>query len=149
MALDFAQFAAKGDHFLKELAKDLGWPDDRDRAARVLKAVLRALRERLSTEESLQFLAQLPMFLKAAYVDGWSAKENAKELRGESFIGRVRSFGPAAARDLPEDEAHAEQVVRTVFLSLGKYVSKGEWEDMAAQLPKEMKRLMGAGLPAF
>ncbi len=70
MTLDFEKYAAKGNEFINKLAEHLNDPDNRDRAGRILRSVLRALRNRLTVEESLQLISQLPMAIKAVYVEG-------------------------------------------------------------------------------
>lgn len=76
MALDFEKFAMKGNEFVNLLAHRLGDGNDRERAARILRSVFRALRNHLSVDESMELLSHLPMALKAVYVDGW--KMNAR-----------------------------------------------------------------------
>jgi uncharacterized protein (DUF2267 family) len=49
MALDFNKFAKDGTKFIKELAKELGYPEDTARAGRVLRSILQALRNQLTT----------------------------------------------------------------------------------------------------
>lgn len=70
MALNFNQYAAEGNTFMKAYAKELRLTGDYDKAGRILSTVLHGLREMITTEESLQLIAQLPMFLKAVYVNG-------------------------------------------------------------------------------
>lgn len=43
--------------------------DDSEKASRILVAILHGLREIITLEESLQFILQFPMFLKAVYVN--------------------------------------------------------------------------------
>ena len=80
MALNFDQFAAEGNSFMKEYAKELGLVENVDKAGRILTTILHGLREMVSTEESLQFIAQLPMCLKAVYVNGWALKADKKKI---------------------------------------------------------------------
>lgn len=49
-------------------------------AARIIRSVLHALRNRLSHQESFQLIAQLPMALKAVYVDGWKIKKEFQRI---------------------------------------------------------------------
>ena len=148
MALDFDQYAAKGNLFLKELAKDLGWPKDRDRAARLLRATLHAMRDQLTAEESLQFIAQMPMFLKAVYVDGWTMREKEPMRHAGAFLERVRELDPAGFHDLPALD-RSEYLVGLVFMRLRECVSVGEWDDIVSQMPKEMKALATTSVPSL
>ena len=75
MALNFNQYATEGNTFLKDYAKEMNMPHDRNKAGRIFTAIMHALRDIIPPEESLQLIAQLPMFLKAVYVNGWNIKK--------------------------------------------------------------------------
>lgn len=128
---------------LREIAEELGDPKDLDRAARVLRIVLHVLRERLQPQESLDLIAQLPMIVKAWYVDGWRLSDGIDkslrtldDLADEMVILAQRT----ASYDFP-DTRIAIQAARAVFVVLKKHVSEGEVNDVAAELPRDLKRL--------
>ena len=73
MALNFNQFAIEANTFLKKYSKELELGDNTDQAGRILSSILHGLRETISPEESLQLIAQFPMFLNGVYVNGWTA----------------------------------------------------------------------------
>ena len=75
MALNFNQYATEGNTFLKNYTKKMNLGVDKDKAGRILSSILHALRDIIPTEESLQLIAQFPMFLKAVYVNGWTIKK--------------------------------------------------------------------------
>ena len=56
--------AEKTERWLPELADELGRPGDRRHAFRVLRAVLHALRDRLTVDAAAHLGAQLPEFLR-------------------------------------------------------------------------------------
>jgi uncharacterized protein (DUF2267 family) len=56
--------------WLKEIMEVLG-TEDRHRAYMALRAVLHALRDRLTVEEVAQLGAQLPMLIRGLYYEGW------------------------------------------------------------------------------
>ncbi|MEP1097336.1 MAG: DUF2267 domain-containing protein [Cyclobacteriaceae bacterium] len=144
MALDFNKFAAKGNQFMKELSKELGCPDDLSKAGRILKAVLHALRNHLTMEESVQLLAQLPMFLKAVYVENWSLKKHKKVKHLKDFYQEIRDIEPRTAdADFPTFDDTSSKVT-VVFLILRKFISLGELEDMKSILPKELKGIFNS-----
>ena len=138
MSMNFEQYAARGNEMINQLAQELDTP--RDQAARILRSTLHALRNRLSNEENFDLLSQLPMMLKAIYVDGW--KPAAKIYQShhlDDFIDEIRSFDPhAAARDLGNNE-RAQYMVKGVVRILGQYVSQGEMNDVIGVLPAEIK----------
>ncbi|MEQ6120740.1 DUF2267 domain-containing protein [Reichenbachiella sp. MALMAid0571] len=144
MALNFEKFAMQGNKFLKELAQKLGYDEDTERAGRILRAVLHVLRDQLTLEESIQMLAQLPMFLKAVYVEGWTLRKNKKKIRNlDDFRDEVRAIDKAISLDMYPDP-HLEKAISVVFRQLAKYVSPGELEDMKAVLPKGLKSIIKA-----
>ena len=141
MALNFNQFAIEANSFIKEYAKKLKI-DDRDKAARILSSILHGLREVISTEESLQLIAQLPMFLKAVYVNGWSSKKKKRIKNMVEFIDLVnRLDGVTSVNDFESDEVTLKYI-NTTFLVLRKYVSIGELEDIRTELPKDLKSMI-------
>ena len=78
MSLNFNQFALEANSFMKLYAQELNLKEDKNKAGRILSSILHGLRELISTEESLQLMAQLPMFLKAVYVNGWSSHKKQR-----------------------------------------------------------------------
>ncbi|HXH19123.1 MAG TPA: DUF2267 domain-containing protein [Chitinophagales bacterium] len=142
MTLDFNKFAAEGNEFLNTLAHELGYPQDRNRAARVLRAVLHTLRDILTPEENVQLLAQLPMFLKGVYVEEWKLKKEKNVRTMEQFIQRVKKYDRFGAGHDFETNEDVESAAKTLFIVLHRYISLGELEDIKAVLPKELKSLV-------
>jgi len=129
--------------FINELAANLGHPEEEERTARLLKAFLHVLRDRMIISESLDLLAQLPMFLKAMYVDQWKYKETPdKFTSAEELIEKVKakqsSFGE---HDFPWKKPTGE-LIQIVFTSLRKYLTEGEIEHIMAQMPKDVQDLL-------
>lgn len=142
MALNFDKFASEGNAFLKKLAVELKVNDDTEKAGRILKAILHTLRNHLSVEESVQLLAQFPMFLKAVYVDSWSLKKHERVKHLEDFIREIkREDGRSANGDFENDE-DVKHAIAAIFISLRQYISDGEMHDIAAQLPADLKDLV-------
>ena len=149
MALEFENYAMKGNEFINLLAKNLGNADDRDRAARVLRAVFRTMRNHLSLEESSDLLAQLPMALKSVYVDGWKMTQPHRRVRTmKEFSGEVlKAYGQSAWRDFSNLE-EVEASVRAVIETMAYYVSANEMEQAFATLPKNMRDLFMTWVPS-
>jgi uncharacterized protein (DUF2267 family) len=141
MALNFNQFAVEANSFMKEYAEKLN-TTDKDKAGRILSSVLHGLREVISTEESLQLIAQFPMFLKAVYVNGWSGHKKQRIKTMVEFIDLINRFdGVTSVHDFESDEV-TTKYIKTTFLALRKYVSFGELKDVRTELPKELKSLI-------
>ncbi|HZH69364.1 MAG TPA: DUF2267 domain-containing protein [Flavobacteriaceae bacterium] len=142
MALNFNQFAAEANTFLKEYAKEMNLGKDTEKAGRILSSILHALRDVITNEESLQLISQFPMFLKAVYVNGWTSKKKEKIKTMAEFIDLARKYnGLTSVHDLGSDEL-AENYIDTTFILLRKYISLGEMEDIRTHLPKQLKSMV-------
>jgi uncharacterized protein (DUF2267 family) len=114
MAVRIEEYVLKGREFMGYVAEALQRPDDLDHASQVTVSVLHALRDRLTPEESLHFISQLPIYIKAVYADGWHYDENKRSQN---------------TKDPDPREAEA------VFSVLKKYVSAGEMQRALSQFP--------------
>jgi len=142
MALNFTQFAAEANTFLKIYSKELNLTNNTDKAGRILSSILHALRDVITTEESLQLISQFPMFLKAVYVNGWTIQKKQKIKTMPEFIDLVRKHdGVTSISDFESDEI-AENYIDTTFIILRKYISLGELEDLRTVLPKNLKSMI-------
>ncbi len=127
------------------MAKELGDPEDMQKAYRVLRSVFNALRSKISPQESLQMIAQLPMFIKAVYVDGWKWNSKGAKIRKlEAFLIAVeRENGLIGFYDFKTMD-HTEHCVRSVFRVLKHHVSEGEIADIVGSLPAELRPLLNS-----
>lgn len=146
----FETYAQKGNEFLDLLADELRCPEDIPRALRILRCVMHTVRNNVSPEVSLQFIAQLPMVIKAVYIEGWKLSEVRKKPlpTAEAFIREVlqSESGVLAQHDF----AHREEVnrsVRAVFTTVRRYVSDGEWLDVVAVMPAAIRDLLMKSQP--
>jgi uncharacterized protein (DUF2267 family) len=142
MSLNFNQFAAEANTFLKLYTKELNLGNDTEQGGRILSSILHGLREVISVEESLQLIAQFPMFLKAVYVNGWSPRKKKRIKSMTDFIDLVREFnGKTSLYDFESDEI-AENYIKSTFMVLRKHISLGELEDIRTELPKDLKSMV-------
>jgi uncharacterized protein (DUF2267 family) len=142
MSLNFNQFAAEANTFLKLYTKELNLGNDTEQGGRILSSILHGLREVISVEESLQLIAQFPMFLKAVYVNGWSSRKKKRIKSMTDFIDLVREFnGKTSLYDFESDEI-AENYIKSTFMVLRKHISLGELEDIRTELPKDLKSMV-------
>jgi uncharacterized protein (DUF2267 family) len=141
MALNFNQFAVEANTFLKTYTKKLNTTDT-EKAGRILSSILHGLRDVISMEESLNLIAQFPMFLKAVYVNGWTTRKKRKIKNMSEFINLIRKYdGITSAHDFESDEI-AESYIFTTFVQLRQYISLGELEDIRTELPKDLKSMV-------
>ncbi len=140
MQTQFNKYALKGNEMLKQVAEELGMPDDRDRALNVLKAVLHGIRNRITPEQSAQFIAQLPMLIKGIYVDGWQIGKHQKRIATfDKFVEEVYELGGGYKGYAFGDLMDAERGIQAVFSVLKHYVSEGEFNDILSTMPAELR----------
>jgi len=124
----------KTNHILRQIEETYGWPKERrNQSYNALRAVLHALRDRLTVDETAHFAAQLPMLIRGLYYDGWDPSRVPKKMHRDDFLNKVRSEMP------PYDlEGGMEGLVHTVAQALRLYITDGEWENTKAQMPKDL-----------
>ena len=137
--MNFDTYITKANVFLKEIAEEIGEPENKAKAGRVLRAVLHALRSRLSVEESIHMIAQLPILIKGLYVDGWHlTRLNGSLNTFSDFLTEVKKFdGNLGNKDFNNDR-DSLRMIRAVLRVLKKYVSEGEMQHLKVQLPDEI-----------
>jgi uncharacterized protein (DUF2267 family) len=145
MIFDFQRHTQNATIFLKEVAIELNTPDDLAHAGRVLSAVLHCLRDMITPQESLDLISQLPLYIKAVYVNGWKIPQKPHRLKKlEDFLLSVKSHaGQTAEKDFG-DIANTRKDVEAVFRVIKKHVSAGELKDVKSQLPEEIAFLLKA-----
>ena len=143
MSLQFDRYAQDTNTFVSKLAKDLGHPEETGRTGIILRAVLHTLRDRITISESLNLLAQLPMFLKAVYVENWKYSERPKSYHKlDDFITEVKKHQEQFGESDFDWKISTREIVRIVMENLKPYISAGEREDLKAQLPEEMEEIV-------
>ncbi|NBX11236.1 MAG: DUF2267 domain-containing protein [Chitinophagaceae bacterium] len=141
MVLDFDKYATKGNEFIRLVSMELEVP--RDMAGRITRAVLHALRNRFSHQESFQLMAQLPMAIKAVYVDGWRFSKGQTRLRHiTDLLDEVRlEDGKLSGYDFGNN-SNALRAVKAVFTSISSFVSAGQMTDLMLSLPLEVRTFL-------
>ena len=108
----------------------------RHQAYAALRAVLHALRDRLSVDEAAHLGAQLPMLIRGLYYEGWHPAGKPLKIRGlEEFLAHVE-------QELPRDMgARSDEVARAVFRVLEQHLDTGETEKIMRALPRTLREL--------
>jgi len=121
-----------------DLAAELG-TDDPQYAARALRAVLHALRDRVSVEEGAQLAAQLPTLIRGIYYEQWKPGAVAHLTRDvDELLAHVAREGMMAG------ETEASHAVAAIARVLRRHVSEGELDDVLAILPAKLRPLFEA-----
>lgn len=121
--------------WLKELNDELHRDDPRQ-LYRMLRAVLIALRDRMTVEEATDLGAQLPLLIRGFYYEGWNpSKTPSTERDLPSFLNRISENLVTGVDGDPEE------VTRAVFKVLQNHVTAGEIEDVKSNMPKDLQPL--------
>ncbi|BCD59468.1 MULTISPECIES: DUF2267 domain-containing protein [unclassified Nitratiruptor] len=141
--MHFEKDVQKTKEFLKEFAQ-VAALEDIQQANRIVRAVLRVLRRRVAPQEYLDLLAQLPICIKAEGVEGWRLSEFPdKSIRKlKNFIEAVMKEDRGSHKDFGDDPERAKALVKEFFAFLKRHISSGEIEDLAAELPEEIKKFV-------
>ena len=130
--------------WLRDALYELDWVS-MQRSLLALRSVLHALRDRLTVVEVAQLGAQLPIFIRGIYYEGWNpAQTPVKGRKKETFLFQIRSAF-AHTRNPDVDAAH---VARAIFRVLSKHISEGELEQVKNLLPYEIRDLWPAAKAA-
>ena len=139
--MKYEQHAQEAHKFVKEVASELGNIDSIEQADRIMTSVLHVLRDLLTPEESLHLISQLPMMLKAIYVNGWRIHTKHRIRTQDEFIECLLLKNPKTA---PQDFGNDDKAIKrakAVFKVLRNHIAIGEVKDIVAQLPAEISEL--------
>lgn len=141
MSLHFYAYARKGYEFVDEVARELKTTDV-DKAGRMCRCVFRAMRNRLSPEDSFGLLAQLPMILKGIFVDGWKNPATAETKPAADMLSEViKEDDQSAWRDF-SNEKEVRDAIIAVFKVLSRHIAITEFENIMSILPTDLRYLI-------
>lgn len=146
--LNFEAYAAEGNRFVHEVASELG--SSRNCAARVTRAVLHALRDRLPPDLAIQIAQGLPMALKGIYIDQYDPSQTPVVIRNpKKFLRYIHvKLGVTAPVDLPDPES-VREAFRAVFYVLERHLSPGQMHQLRHGLNREILNLTEEGIPIW
>ena len=134
---NFFHAANQAHQWVNELAEDLKWNDQR--AQRLLKCVLHALRDWLSPQEMADLSAQLPVLIRGIYFEGWKPMETpAFDRKKRDFVIRVR------ANMAGDSDVDIDASISAVFKLLDRHISHGEIVQVRNSMKKSLRELWPA-----
>jgi uncharacterized protein (DUF2267 family) len=124
--------------WLGEIAEELG-DEDRHYAYRALRAVLHALRDRLTVDVAAKLAAQLPTLIRGVYYEDWDPSRTPLAIHDVgAFLDHVAEEGRMAG------ETEASLAVTAVARVLRAHISDGEIAGVLAVLPASFEALINA-----
>ncbi len=122
--------------WINDLAEELGTEDVHE-AYRVLRAFLHALRDHLSVDEAAQLAAQLPIFVRGVFYEGWdpsSAPTRSRDV--DSFLARIAGEARLAG------ETEASFAAAAASRVLRRHISEGEGRSVLRVLPQTLREVL-------
>jgi uncharacterized protein (DUF2267 family) len=139
--LHFEKFAAVGNQFVNDVARELNV--SRNSAARITKAVLHAVRDKLRPDDAIEFAQGLPTALKAVYIEQYDLSDTPVPIRrAHDFLDYIfykNEF--SASVDFPFHNS-VEKALRGVFKVLERYMDQGQIEQIKPMLGREIVALI-------
>lgn len=129
-----------------QVASEMGRPADTNFASRAVGAVLQAVRNHLSFEQSVKFLDLLPLPFKAVYIKDWNVKDHVPESINtmDDFIQEVCSIAPDLCESDYQNQQKIKEAIRSVFKVIGLHVSKNDLEKELSYLPQDLRLYLEA-----
>ena len=132
--------------WLHEISAGLKVDDERT-AYHALRAVLHAIRDRLTVEDAVALGAQLPLLVRGIYFEGWHPHGKPLRVRkAEEFLQLVADY---LAQDA-EIELEPRRAIDAVFGTLHAHADSGAVEKLFHALPPDIQSVfapqMGARL---
>lgn len=127
---------ASARQWLHELMTMLELPaNEGGQGLRALRAGLHAIRDRLPAAEVVDLGAQLPVFIRGIYYDGWKLTNDPTRIRSRAeLIERVQ-------RELGDQRLSAAAVLSGMIELLARHVSGGEITDIVSTMPRSIAEL--------
>ncbi len=124
--------------WINDLADELGTEDNHE-AYRVLRAFLHSLRDHLPVDETAALAAQLPIFVRGVFYEGWDPSgtpEHARDL--DSFLRRIASEARLAG------ETEASFAAKAAGRVLSRHISAGEVSSVLHALPQHLREFLSS-----
>jgi uncharacterized protein (DUF2267 family) len=135
--MNFEKYCSEANHFINQVADRLDV--DRNMAARITRAVLHAVRDRLPPVDAVQFAQGLPMALKGIFFDQYNlARVPVKIRHPNDFIDYVcMKDGRTANKDFPY-KGFVEDGIAAVFRVLEEHMDYGQVEQIKRMMNDEL-----------
>jgi uncharacterized protein (DUF2267 family) len=124
--------------WINDVAAELS-TEESHHAYRVLRAFLHALRDQLTVDEAAKLAAQLPIFVRGVFCEGWDpsrTREHARDI--DSFLTRIAGEAQLTG------ETEASFATTAASRVLRRHVSLGEGDSVLNALPQHLRELLGA-----
>lgn len=135
--MNFDNYVKDSKTWLHQLCDYLGIEDE-EKAGRIFRAVLHAIRDRIPTAEAIHFGAQMPIIWKGIYFDGFSMHDPVRIRHEDEWLEFIRTKDAFAEdADFPTLD-HAYYAFQDVMNFLKDHISEGQYRQIAQALHSEI-----------
>ncbi len=129
-----------GNNFISQLALELNLENDKPRVFSKLKAVLKSIRNHLTSEASGEFLLQLPGSIKNIYTDGCKAFRKQKKLSNiTELLDEIYKNGDGVTGQTFNCKSEVEMALKAVFKILEYNSTRSEFEKILMCMPLPLR----------
>ncbi|MFD2248278.1 DUF2267 domain-containing protein [Pontibacter ruber] len=144
MAFNFEDNKKDAIVLLQAVAQELD-TDDMNKAGRIFRAVLQAIRDRLPVNEAIHFAAQLPIIWKGIYFDQYDPDKVPVTIRdAQEWINYIRNKNAFAANNDFQQDDEITASFRAVFNVLQRHMSDGQLQQVKQAMHQEIQELLNA-----
>ena len=137
MAMNFDNYVKDANTWTHALCNYLGI-DDENKANRIFRAVLHAIRDRIPTAEAIHLGAQLPILWKGVYYDGFHMHSPVRIRHEDEWLEFIRTKDAFADNaDFPTLD-HAYYAFQDVMKFLRDHISEGQYLQIAQALHSDI-----------
>ena len=104
-------------------------------AYKALRAVLHSMRDRLPLDDAVHFAAQLPIFLRGLFYDGWEPSKVPVKMSRAEFLESVQQ------KIVSDQVIDPLRITHAVFAVIMSFIGIGEMDKIKHCFPKDMQTL--------
>ena len=105
-------------------------------AYKTLRAVLHTMRDRLPLNDAVHFAAQLSMFLRGLFYDGWEPAKVPVKMSSTEFLQSVQQ------KIVSDQVIDPLRITRGVLAVIMSFAGVGEMEKIKHCFPKDLQELL-------
>lgn len=132
--------------YFNKLSNELGHANEQQKVMRIWRAVMHALRDRITISESFDLMAQLPVILRGIYAEQWKYSE--KPALDYQTVAEMKEVVKNLQERYGEKDFNwnkpTEEIISISINSMSEFLTDGQLDHIRDQMPKEVKGLVGS-----
>lgn len=118
-----------------------------EKAFRITRAILHAIRNQISVEESFQWMSQMPIIWKGMYVDGWNLNQPFERIHHlNDWLNSIRAEEVTSAAVDFGNDIQMRETLTGFFHALSKKMSRQQLLQLSDLFTEEIKTFIQQAL---